>query len=51
LRARIRTLAHERRRFGYRRLFVLLRRDRKSSGKNRIYRLSVPIQNTLPKTG
>ena len=39
LRARIRTLAHERRRFGYRRLFILLRRDGETSGKNRIYRL------------
>ena len=28
LRSRLRELAHERRRFGYRRLFVLLRRDR-----------------------
>jgi len=39
LRARIRALAHERRRFGYRRLFILLRRDGEASGKNRIYRL------------
>jgi transposase InsO family protein len=39
LRARLRDLANERRRFGYRRLFVLLRQDGERSGKNRIYRL------------
>ena len=39
LRARLRNLANERRRFGCRRLFVLLRRDGEPSGKNRIYRL------------
>lgn len=39
LRARLRELAHERHRFGYRRLFVLLRRAGEPSGKNRIYRL------------
>ncbi len=39
LRLRIRDLAHERRRFGYRRLFILLRRDGEASGRNRIYRL------------
>jgi len=39
LRARIRALAHDRRRFGYRRLFILLRRDGEASGRNRIYRL------------
>ncbi len=39
LRARLRALAHERRRFGYRRLFILLRREGERSGKNRIYRL------------
>ena len=39
LRARLRSLAHERRRFGYRRLFILLRREGEMSGKNRIYRL------------
>lgn len=32
-------MAHERRRFGYRRLFVLLRRAGETAGKNRIYRL------------
>jgi putative transposase len=39
LRARLRSLAEARRRFGYRRLFVLLRREGERSGKNRIYRL------------
>ncbi|MBO9136443.1 IS3 family transposase [Rhizobium sp. B230/85] len=39
LRAKLRDLANERRRFGYRRLFVLLRREGESSGINRIYRL------------
>ena len=39
LRARLRALAQERRRFGYRRLFILLRREGEASGQNRIYRL------------
>jgi len=39
LRSRLRDLANERRRFGYRRLFVLLRREGEASGINRIYRL------------
>ena len=39
LRRRLHDLAAERRRFGYRRLFVLLRREGETSGKNRIYRL------------
>ena len=39
LRCRLRDLANERRRFGYRRLFVLLRREGEPSGINRIYRL------------
>ncbi len=39
LRGKLRELANERRRFGYRRLFVLLRRDGETSGINRIYRL------------
>lgn len=39
LRVRLRDLANERRRFGYRRLFVLLRREGEASGINRIYRL------------
>ncbi len=38
LRGRLRTLAQERRRFGYRRLFVLLRREGETAGLNRIYR-------------
>ncbi len=39
LRARLRELANARRRFGYRRLFILLRREGEPSGINRIYRL------------
>jgi transposase InsO family protein len=39
LRSRLRDLANERRRFGYRRLFILLRREGEASGVNRIYRL------------
>jgi len=39
LRARLRALANERRRFGYRRLFILLRREGEPSGINHIYRL------------
>jgi putative transposase len=39
LRARLRDLANARRRFGYRRLFVLLRREGEPSGINRVYRL------------
>ncbi|HEY9211498.1 MAG TPA: IS3 family transposase, partial [Ancylobacter sp.] len=39
LRAQLRELSNERRRFGYRRLFVLLRRAGEPSGINRIYRL------------
>jgi putative transposase len=39
LRERLRALAVERRRFGYRRLFVLLRREGEASGQNRVYRL------------
>ena len=39
LRARLRELANERRRFGYRRLFILLRREGEASGINRIHRL------------
>jgi transposase InsO family protein len=39
LRERLRELAKARRRFGYRRLFVLLRQEGERSGKNRIYRL------------
>lgn len=39
LRGRLRELANQRRRFGYRRLFILLRREGEASGINRIYRL------------
>jgi putative transposase len=39
LRAKLRDLANERRRFGYRRLFVLLRREGEPSGVSSIYRL------------
>jgi len=39
LRERLRDLANDRRRFGYRRLHVLLRREGEPSGVNRIYRL------------
>ena len=39
LRTRLRDLANERRRFGYRRLFILLRREGEPSGVNRIHRL------------
>ncbi len=39
LRGRLRDLAHQRRRFGYRRLFILLRRDGEPSGISRVYRL------------
>jgi transposase InsO family protein len=38
LRGRLRELANERRRFGYRRLFILLRREGEPSGVNRIHR-------------
>jgi transposase InsO family protein len=39
LRAQLRDLANAWRRFGYRRLFILLRQDGEPSGINRIYRL------------
>jgi putative transposase len=39
LRSRLRDLANQRRRFGYRRLFILLRDQGEPSGINRIYRL------------
>ena len=37
LRGRVRELANERRRFGYRQLFILLRREGEPSGINRVY--------------
>lgn len=39
LRTGLRELANERRRFGFRRLFILLRREGEPSGVNRIHRL------------
>ena len=39
LRTRLRDLANQRRRFGYRRLFILLRDEGEPSGVKRIYRL------------
>ena len=39
LRARLRELANERKRFGYRRLFILLRQEGETSGVNRVHRL------------
>ena len=39
LREKLRELANTRRRFGYRRLFVLLRQEGERSGMNRIYRI------------
>ena len=39
LRTHLRDLAHERKHFGYRRLFILLRQDGEPSGINRMYRL------------
>ena len=39
LRDRLRDLANVRRRFGYRRLLILLRREGERSGINRIYRI------------
>ena len=39
LRTRLRDFANQRRRFGYRRLFILLREQGEPSGVNRIYRL------------
>jgi transposase InsO family protein len=39
LREKLKALANERRRFGYRRLFILLRNAGEPSGVNRIYRL------------
>jgi transposase InsO family protein len=39
LRQRLRELAHQRRRFGYRRLHVLLRREGQLINRKRVYRL------------
>ena len=51
LRARLRDLANQRRRFGYRRLFILLRREGEPSGINRIYRLYREEGLTVRKRG
>ena len=48
-RARLRDLANQRRRFGYRRLFILLREQGEPSGVNRIYRLYREEQLTVRK--
>ena len=48
-RCRLRELANERRRCGYPRLFVLLRRAVAPSGINRIYRLYSDEGLTVPK--
>ena len=50
-RQRLRDLANERRRSGYRRLFVLLRRAGEPSGSNRIYRLYCEEGLTVRKRG
>lgn len=39
LQARLRDLAHQRHRFGYRRLHVLLRREGETASRNKVYRL------------
>jgi putative transposase len=39
LRERLKVLAEERRRFGYRRLWVLLRREGRTVNRKRVYRL------------
>ena len=49
LRTRLRDLANQRRRFGYRRLFILLREQGEPSGVNRIYRLYRREGLTVPQ--
>jgi hypothetical protein len=51
LRTQLRDLANERKRFGYRRLFVLLRKGGEPSGINRIYRLYREEGLTVRKRG
>jgi putative transposase len=51
LRARLRDLAHERRRFGYRRLHVLLRREGHAVNRKRIYRLYREERLTVRRRG
>jgi transposase InsO family protein len=50
LRSRLRDLAAERRRFGYRRLFILLRREGERSSLNRIHRLYTSARLKDPDT-
>jgi putative transposase len=51
LRGWLRDLENERRRFGDRRLFILLRREGAPSGINRIYRLCSRERLTVVKKG
>ena len=51
LRTRLRDLANERRRFGYRRLFILLRREGETSGINRIYPLPARLLRSNGREG
>lgn len=51
LRARLRDLAHERRRFGYRRLHVLLRREGHAVNWKRVYRLYREERLTVRRRG
>ena len=51
LRARLRDLAHERRRFGYRRLPVLLRREGHAVNWKRVYRLYREERLTVRRRG
>jgi putative transposase len=55
LRGRLRELADARRRFGYSRLFILLRQDGEASGLNRIYterwRSAYPPLRSIRRTG
>jgi putative transposase len=52
LREQIRVLANERKRFGYRRLFILLRQGGEPSGINRIYRIyrNRPIKTAVHRS-
>ena len=51
LRTQLRELANGRKRFGYRRLFILLRQEGEPSGINRIYRLYREEGLTVRKRG
>jgi putative transposase len=48
LRARLRGLAHERRRFGYRRLHILLRREGWAVNRKRVQRIYREERRTHP---